>query len=446
MTLQKSLYVPEYLLIHKENDTDGFKKMKRKLTKRKAWKCFTVKTYKSFETDSIQIFKDYLVHVKKTYQNKHSNAKTPALGFISDKNNIDHDINLLPPPPQMWDVLCIQGNVEKYKFSDPANTIYWCKSEISSTENVIVNYESIDTILTMIKDKKVKTWADFIKHINGLDLYIITQYQMSSPRQVGDVDKVGMVNTSRLVSSFETWYNQQTDEDQYKVWPKVSLLCVLTNPHGFFHTLNTFLRLRYPRDKLELVIVDSMDSDKKLKHLIPNDSRIKIVNISKKDNDGDYVKYPFGIRLNLAAKYATNDVLIHLFDDHVYSPENICNMVKSYLVAGKDALVCVDSAVYDRKNNRSIVQTKPDLGGMIYHKRLWKVGSFEENVSQDNVANMFIKNRSNCFGGIPFTSSTFSIQTIDNLDTDTEVLPFCLGHLVPTSMKESYELFLESFN
>jgi hypothetical protein len=440
MTLQQALYVHEYLLVHKEGHNEALKRMKRKLTKRKSWKCFTTKSYKALESDSPLLFKDFLLHIKKLYHNKPTSLRPSAIGFITDQNALTHDINLLPPPPTEWDILCIEGQVDNYDFNDAKNTIYWCKSNVSLSRNIVVRYDSIDTILGLIKQKEVKTWSDFISNANSLDVFMITQYQLSTCSYENKIE-LQAVDFKPLITKFNDWYNLQSPESQYKVWPRISMLCVLKDPHRFYHTLNTFLRLRYPRDLLELVVVDDQDSDKKLKHMLPNDSRIKFVNISKKDAEDNYIIYPFGHKLNLGVKYATHDVICHMFDDHVYFPNKFDDLVKTYLLSNKEALISVDTAYFEHTSDafKSVVESAPDLGNMMYTKKIWKVGCFEESseLSSTQLAKAFVANRVNCFGGTPFAISSFCIAPPSE---EADELPFSLSTLVPDTLKESFKL------
>jgi cellulose synthase/poly-beta-1,6-N-acetylglucosamine synthase-like glycosyltransferase len=65
--------------------------------------------------------------------------------------------------------------------------------------------------------------------------------------------------------------------------PSISLVYPVTNQEKIANMIYSFMKMDYPRDKLELVILDGMESDKYFKGVIPEDKRIKIVKMTNKN-------------------------------------------------------------------------------------------------------------------------------------------------------------------
>ena len=96
-------------------------------------------------------------------------------GILYDTNVIIHDITYIPPMPKQYDVLCLESEIDSYKKDD--DSIYWTKTNILHSGNFIVNGNSIDKILDIIKDSK--DLQSFYKNLNKLSVYTITQYNLS---------------------------------------------------------------------------------------------------------------------------------------------------------------------------------------------------------------------------------------------------------------------------
>ena len=47
--------------------------------------------------------------------------------------------------------------------------------------------------------------------------------------------------------------------------PSISIICIISDIPKFIHLLHTFLKLDYPIDKLELIVIDHLNIEKKIK-------------------------------------------------------------------------------------------------------------------------------------------------------------------------------------
>ena len=149
--------------------------------------------------------------------------------------------------------------------------------------------------------------------------------------------------------------------------------------------------------------MDDMESDKHVKSMLPEDSRIKIINVSKRDANKDLVKYPFGQKLNLGVKYAKYNLICHFFDTHLYATKSFRDVVKCYIMSNKDAIISGDSGF---ANSMSV--NVPDLGNMMYNKLFWKAKPFLEAESDSNtLMYTFTYFRESCIAYTPFIYHSF---------------------------------------
>lgn len=465
------LLVDNFLFINGE-DPQNAKRMKRKFTKKKISQCITSKslTQGQFEKQAVGLLYEHLMSIKKN-QGSRVRQLPECVGVLCDTNVLLNNITRLPPPPIEWDVLCCESDVTNYNYNSPHNNVYWCATSISDTHHFVINSKSIDAVIGILKQSK--TWSSFILNLQkNLKLYTITQYYLSEPskrhhkvseeklhskttsveekkqvvEEYGNVcnkelQKISntYININQLGAKYDVVLSKVSKEESYKLLPKVSLICLLTSPERFFHTLHSFLKLDYPRDKLQLVVVDDTDAEKKLKHFLPEDSRIKIINISKKDNQ-EYVKLPVGYKLNTGVKYADNDIIFNFFDTHHYFVSQFRTLVKAFLVSGCDALLGGQTS-YFVNDEVSAVDDVPSVANMLYNKNFWKVDAFDESYNESNIVLYnFIKNRQGCVRYAPFLFYSFE-HTVNDWYTrkPTKNLQFKLKEILDPLTKESFD-------
>jgi hypothetical protein len=190
--------------------------------------------------------------------------------------------------------------------------------------------------------------------------------------------------------------------------------------------------LDYPSYKLELIIVDDTDSEKKYKHMVPNDARIRIVNIKNKNNPDESL--PVGYKLNAGVKYASNDIIMHFFDTSNYSL-NLKETIIHFLISDKLCLMSNKTGIFPNKE-----ENVPDLANMIYFKYFWKATLWEDQESLEiALLYKFIAHRLNCIGYIPFVKMSFSIKPRYDLEYNCKELPFKLDLIVDPKLKESFK-------
>jgi PIN domain nuclease of toxin-antitoxin system len=428
-------HVLDYTLIW--NEKNKSQKIKRKMRK------FILNKNFKFFTENSDIHCALTKICARLIRDK---SQHPA-GVILDNNVIVHDITLLPPVPDSFDILCLECDINKYKdTSDTTELIYWTPVLANSSGNFVINGNSSRKVLKALKDFEVQKETKNLWHFlcRTLSVFTITQYQLSETQE----NHIFNPSTKTLVkeitdkeidlsiySKWESKLKQVTREINLQpppVLPKLSLITTFTNKDTFYNMMLTFQKLKYPRDLLELIIVDDTGSENKMD--ITEDSRIKLINLN-----GNGEKVPIGYLLNVGIKYATGSLIMHFFDFNIYNPKQIQNLVYHLMQSEKDCLMSIDTAVYTK--NKSVIYKFPDLGNAIYKKSFWNNYSFEEsvNVTQFNVIFNFIKYRTNLVSFIPFPFMSFKCIPVNFYISQT-LLPFDLETIVEDSMKESFKM------
>lgn len=454
------LFISKYLFLYNSNSQNA-KRLKRKFNKKKILPLFHTKEYKQFDEDAVKLLQDFLKVSKSQGTNEH-------IGFISDACVVQNNIVNIPPPPLSWDILCLQSQITQYNFKNKDNNIYWCESKVANTCNFIINNNFIENLLYMLKE--CTTWTKLMEQLNKrAQIFSVTQYTFSeheseyinvpfdriysktTNQQERDIlwDRVALDcedvlrNDTSIKLNSASWHTNVTISENVKQnLPKVSCVCVVSDANKTFQVLMTFLKLDYPSDKLELVLVDDIDAEKKLKNILPNDPRIKMVNLTKKDpKTGELMRLPFGYKLNMGVKYASHNMIFHLFDTHVYVPSKFCNVIGTFLMSGRELCMSIDSGLYGKNSDESFVNDVPDIGNAVYFKNFWKVRPFNEKQDISSIlVYHFVKARTMCGMFLPFV--TMSFKVLDQMSSEKKEtykkLPFNLRRTVESSLQESF--------
>jgi hypothetical protein len=444
--------VSKYLFIH--GTTQNAKRIRRKFNKKKLSKMCIPKVYKTFETDAIQFLSHYVLLMKQQ-KLKGNNY----FGVITDKNVLMTSIVGIPPVPEQWDILCLDSLVSSYEFENEYNNIYWCKMQIQDSHNFIINNNEkcLEQFLGLLKS--CQTWREFIKGLNSsFNIYGITQHNLSENSDVYidqltlfshrsyslacskllNKQKTNCLNVDNFVQDFDALYKTLSPESQYNIFPVVTCIVILNDAQRFFHLLHSFLKIDYPPDKLHMVIIDDQNLESKIKSYLPNEKRIKIINISQSKQAKSELRLPIGYKLNLGVKYAdvNTNMFFHMFDENSYFIDKFKLIVKTLLNSGKDILTSYDSA----SSIVNAVKDTPCICNLMYRKDVHSVLPFVENESDSNIilAN-FLKNRIPCVGYLPFLYFSFNYTEQTN-EEYTKHLSFNLNQIVPESVKESFQL------
>lgn len=450
--MENVLKVDEYLFLYKEGSANS-KKLKKKFFKKNMSHFFVYQSYKGvFESEFSEKLLNYLIRVKKNIKKyKH------CVGFLSDDNILTDNIFILPPQPQSWDILFLECDITSYDPNNKYNTIYWQSVKgINDSRNFVININSIDRVIKLLQ--KSKEWSDFRNNLDSLDMFTIVKTFLSrrekeyvftniiSKKNYNNKisnklinDNVNFVNHDKRVALYDEKTIDFTYEEKYMMLPCISLVCIISDIDLFIHSLYTFLKLDYPRDKLEFLIIDDNDYEKSIKKLLPEDGRIKIINLTKKNKD-DNMEIPLGNKLNMGINYAKHDIICHFFDTNIYFPETFMNLVKCYIISNKDMVVSGDMGIYEKNTGMSFTVKKPDLGNMMYTKNFWKACTFIDiENNKDVLFYNFTFFRKSCILYIPFLHFSFIYEKDQMVIYESsKEIPFSLDKLVNNSIKQSF--------
>ena len=233
----------------------------------------------------------------------------------------------------------------------------------------------------------------------------------SEKRQHIFVDRM----TKFLSSVFEKTKNikfnrkETTDEEV----PSLSIVTPVNNLKDIFKicVLN-YTSTKYPKDKLEWVIIDDSDEGEDVESLLPskeNRERFNIKYIRRKDAAA--LSGPpdtEGKKLNIGVENCSHDlVMIMNQDDFIYE-RGMLNIVKELLKSEKKCVGVSHLGCFDINKYISIVNTSSPLltysnklytGGLCFKKELWEENKFGE---EDNALDVFLKDNLTNFREISY--------------------------------------------
>ena len=182
--------------------------------------------------------------------------------------------------------------------------------------------------------------------------------------------------------------------------PSVSIITPTFNRRHFYKlTINTFLNTRYPKDKLEWIIVDDgTDKVKDIFELTPelkNDPRIKYFELDEKK--------PIGFKRNYCIEKASHDYIVCMDDDDYYPVNSVKLRMLELLKSGKDCVTCTSIGCFDINKYVSMVNVPPHRlpfseriseASLCFKKSFWEEQKFKDD-SQHSEAKEFLVGREN---------------------------------------------------
>jgi hypothetical protein len=442
------LQIKNYIMLFKNDESIIHKRNKKKLSKRHILNRVNFEFVKyTQEAKLLDTLSKALVSAKKHHANEY--------GVILDTNIIVHDITYVPVFPDKYDILCLESELDSYKKSSD-NSLYWTPTNILSSGNFIINGSSVDKVLEIIKSSKDTT--QFYQNLNRLNVYTVTQTHFSETEKHYIHDPL-VINKklseedilqyeSKLANEFYEKFvslnlpldKLQTVNIKDELLPKISLICPFTDKTKFFHTLFSFLKLDYPRHLLELVIIDDSKSEKELN--LPEDKRIRLINIDNKNNDA----LPFGYKLNVGVKHSSNDLILHFFDTNNYNL-NLHKLVSHFILSQKECVMSIDTGLYNKNLGNGHHAKLPDLANCLYTKDFWRKCSFEEIshnfLIKSDLVYKWISYRHKEASFLPFVYMSFKLVEDTNVNKvfiQTNECPLNLSTLVDKKIKESFNL------
>ena len=201
--------------------------------------------------------------------------------------------------------------------------------------------------------------------------------------------------------------------------PTVSILTPTYNRKLFqSFMIKNWERIDYPRNKLEWIIVDDSDEDKKMDPSLFNKPGIRYIRVK--------TKIDLGKKRNFLASLANNEMLVHMDDDDYYPPENVMSRVKTIVLSeGKDCVGCVKTLCYDLIHDQTFeaydpsnnpVSDEPSTiseSSLAYTKEFWKTQKYTDTDTSAECLS-FIKDRKDKIIAIPYIFVVTQLSHSDN--------------------------------
>ena len=196
----------------------------------------------------------------------------------------------------------------------------------------------------------------------------------------------------------------KSNGDQYQlilnpvdVLPTVSIITPTRDrPHFVSLMINNFNSIKYPKEKLQWIIVDD---GKSLANILPDDKRIQYIHRQVVE------PLTVGRKRNIACSYATGDFIVHMDDDDFYPQDSVDNRIRALLTNNKD---CVGSTYLGCMNLRNFecygIGSKHSVlaeASMAYRRSFWETKQFRDDVYTGEAVH-FLKNREHRVIQIPY--------------------------------------------
>jgi len=146
----------------------------------------------------------------------------------------------------------------------------------------------------------------------------------------------------------------------------------------------------YPKEKLEIIIVD--DGDEEIKDLLPNESNIKYYKLDERKS--------IGYKRNYCVKNSTKDIIAFIDDDDYYPQNSLITRVGHLLQSKKQCVFCSIIGCFDINKYSSIINISPinlplekkvSEATLTFKKVFWLNGKFDDIMN--NEGEKFIKDR-----------------------------------------------------
>ena len=348
-------------------------------------------------------------------------AKKPHghLGYINDNVYIVHNPLNLPDAPKDWDILCVNGEVSSYDFSDENNNVYWVRSRLKNSNTFIINGEKLLNILTVFQmimiDSRNK--SSFFERLSSqLKTFVITQYFFTENTSTSvEKDKTKSKNKDwteyyaenskfmdKLMVSHPAAPLDYAPKDYVLTgYPKISFVIPLYNFANFHHNFLLLSQLNYLN--YDIIVVDFMGYEKKVKHLLKaHANRVRLIEINGVDYSKKYgeinKKIPLGFIFNSAIKSCKADVIFPFFPDRHYNIQEVERLVVNYLFSKKECFIGKDLKSYNVSDNKIYNYTQRDLclSNMFFSQKFWLCYPFDESCDDEKtMIYKFIKDRLN---------------------------------------------------
>jgi hypothetical protein len=363
---------------------------------------------------------------------KAKSLKLPYVMILEDDLQFSQNLHKLPEFPKEWSMLYLGGTLTSNIGESEEK---WVKiKDCWTTCGYILHsslYDKVIKDLQSYQDEVDRYYVEEIQHeyhcylVNPIMVKQRNDYSDIEKRNVNyDVDTV-LRNPYReaLHEIKDKEYILKTNEMTDDELPNVTIITPTRNRKELFClALNNFYNTEYPPNKLEWVIVDDGDEDQKVKTILPEDNRIKYLELEVE------TPLPISQKRNIAVQQASNEIILHMDDDDFYYPQHVLSRVKTLLSnEGVKCVGCTQLGCYNVLNQKSFkIGDKHSVlaeATMCYYKSFWKERAFFERVKTGEAIH-FLKSREKEVAQFPFTyvmiALTHKTNVTKKLRTDEE--------------------------
>lgn len=356
-----------------------------------------------------------------------------------DKNNINY-INDHIPDDELIKIM-------------NENKVHLCLSEAEGFGHYIMEALSTKSVVITTNSKPMNTFVsenfcvdineklDNIKGIIGKKCYFKSNSFQNKIQEILKMDKktlikIGSENRERYLD-FNKNFRKKLDSNikllctkikklEYNVkipreiskkvddLPKISVV-TLTYNRPEFHALMVlnYKGIDYPRDKIEWVIVDDSDIDKKF-NLENSDKWIKYVRLEEKTTIGE--------KRNIGVENSSYDYICFMDDDDIYYPKSLLIRYTYLDFYKKNCCYCTTIGCFHIKKLISHINVPPiqynpedrvSEASLFFKKSFWKNRKFDSQDSYCEGKN-FIKNRYNECLEVSYKDIFFSLLHENN--------------------------------
>jgi hypothetical protein len=355
------------------------------------------------------------------------------LGYINDNVYIVHNPVDLPDAPENWDILCVNGEILEYDYSNSNG--FWVKCVMKNSNTFVINYDKLLYVLSVFCEfGKIKnpeqSFFEFLSR--KLNVYVITQYFFTENLNNSvEKDKTKNADLTEYYKSNEQLMDKLNCKTTSVLnfapknyvlsgFPKISFIIPLNNYVNFHHTILLLNQLNYLN--YEIIVVDYLNYEKKVKELLKSQaSKIRLIQIdpvdyTKKYGDLKDKKIPFGFILNSAIKCCSGDIIFPFFPNRHYNIDKVEELIKNYLFSNKECFIgknfksfnLKDGLIYNYKDKNTC------LSNFFFTTKFWLSYTFDESCDNEKtLIYKFIKDRLNM---VCFYNSSEWCYFLDNLE------------------------------
>ncbi len=317
--------------------------------------------------------------------------------------------------PKNWDILYLGGSVTK-KHGDKQEGP-WVRVNTMLCHAYILNLNNKDLINEI---KKIKDNTEYFQYDNYFNSVICEKFKCyihnpmfaSQFEDVSDIEN-RKINYDHIFSTLEGYqkpnhnivdnqYILKLDDIENDKLPFVSLITPIGDNRSwlFPNSYQNFLDIDYPSEKLEWIIVGTLNTFELIEQQIKNVSNIKFIECEKEDDNKIYKKR------NLAIENSdiNSEFILHFDDDDYYPAENVKARVK--IMLKYNYINCVGSAevgCYDIISKNSGMIIYPTLflceASLGYRKTFWNNNNFSDN---ENYLSTFLGGKYDEIMDVPF--------------------------------------------